>query len=64
MLVQSELYSVCWLCRKLQYQPLPTEPPVMFRVVDLPQKHHMCKVRSLNKSDANSEVTVYYQVRF
>lgn len=35
----------------------------MFRVVELPQKQHICKVKSLNKGDANSEVTVYYQVR-
>ena len=34
----------------------------MFRVVELPQKHHLCKVKSLHKGDANSEVTVYYQV--
>ncbi|XP_047444076.1 nardilysin-like [Mugil cephalus] len=45
----------------LQFQPLPVEAPVLFRVVELPQKHHLCKVRSLNKGDANSEVTVYYQ---
>lgn len=48
--------------RRLQYQPLPSEPPVLFRVVDLPRKHHLCKVQSLNKGDANSEVTIYYQV--
>lgn len=34
----------------------------MFRVVELPVKQHICKVKSLNKGDANSEVTVYYQV--
>lgn len=34
----------------------------MFQVVELPEKHHVCKVRSLNKGDANSEVTAYYQV--
>uniref|UniRef100_A0A673JHD2 Nardilysin-like n=1 Tax=Sinocyclocheilus rhinocerous TaxID=307959 RepID=A0A673JHD2_9TELE len=39
----------------------PAEPPVLFRVVELPQTHHLCKVQSLNKADANSEVTVYYQ---
>lgn len=50
------------LCRKLQFQPLPAEVPVLFRVVELPQKNHLCKVKSLNKGDANSEVTVYYQV--
>lgn len=35
----------------------------MFRVVELPQQQHICKVKSLNKGDANSEVTVYYEVR-
>uniref|UniRef100_A0A3B4C7I2 Nardilysin a (N-arginine dibasic convertase) n=1 Tax=Pygocentrus nattereri TaxID=42514 RepID=A0A3B4C7I2_PYGNA len=47
---------------KLQFQKLSVEVPVLFRVVELPQKHHLCKVKSLNKGDANSEVTVYYQV--
>ncbi|XP_030647113.1 nardilysin b [Chanos chanos] len=46
---------------KLQFRPLTAEAPVLFRVVELPQKHHLCKVQSLNKDDANSEVTVYYQ---
>ncbi|KAK7904770.1 hypothetical protein WMY93_017377 [Mugilogobius chulae] len=46
---------------KLQFSKLPAEVPVMFRVVELPQTHHICKVKSLNKGDANSEVTVYYQ---
>lgn len=50
------------LCRKLQFQCLSAEVPVLFRVVELPKKHHLCKVKSLNKGDANSEVTVYYQV--
>ncbi|KAJ3581232.1 hypothetical protein NHX12_016882, partial [Muraenolepis orangiensis] len=31
-------------------------------VFQLPGQHHVCKVRSLNKGDANSEVTVYYQM--
>uniref|UniRef100_A0A672Q7W2 Nardilysin convertase n=1 Tax=Sinocyclocheilus grahami TaxID=75366 RepID=A0A672Q7W2_SINGR len=47
---------------KLQFKKLSVEVPVLFRVVELPQKHHLCKVKSLNKGDANSEVTVYYQV--
>lgn len=51
------------MLRKLQFQPLPADVPVSFRVVELPQKHHLCKVKSLNKGDSNSEVTVYYQVR-
>ncbi|KAM4724091.1 nardilysin-like isoform 1-T3 [Anableps anableps] len=46
---------------KLQSSKLPAEVPVTFRVVELPPKHHICKVKSLNKGDANSEVTVYYQ---
>uniref|UniRef100_A0A8D0AUF3 Nardilysin convertase n=1 Tax=Sander lucioperca TaxID=283035 RepID=A0A8D0AUF3_SANLU len=44
-----------------QFSKLPAEVPVIFRVVELPLKHHICKVKSLNKGDANSEVTVYYQ---
>uniref|UniRef100_A0A8C7DCC1 Nardilysin b (N-arginine dibasic convertase) n=1 Tax=Oncorhynchus kisutch TaxID=8019 RepID=A0A8C7DCC1_ONCKI len=47
---------------KLQFKRLSVEVPVLFRVVELPQKPHLCKVKSLNKGDANSEVTVYYQV--
>uniref|UniRef100_A0A8B9KXZ8 Nardilysin convertase n=1 Tax=Astyanax mexicanus TaxID=7994 RepID=A0A8B9KXZ8_ASTMX len=50
-----------YFVERLQFKPLEAEPPVLFRVVELPQKHHLCKVQSLNKSDANSEVTVYYQ---
>ncbi|KAJ8362882.1 hypothetical protein SKAU_G00117130 [Synaphobranchus kaupii] len=46
---------------KLQFRPLSAEVPVLFRVVELPEKAHLCKVKSLNKGDANSEVTVYYQ---
>uniref|UniRef100_A0A671YTU8 Nardilysin convertase n=1 Tax=Sparus aurata TaxID=8175 RepID=A0A671YTU8_SPAAU len=51
-----------YITEKLQFSKLPTEVPVMFRVVELPLKQHICKVKSLNKGDANSEVTVYYQV--
>ncbi|XP_063057028.1 nardilysin b isoform X2 [Engraulis encrasicolus] len=50
-----------YLINKLQFSPLTVEAPVLFRVVELPGKHHICKVRSLNKGDANSEVTVYFQ---
>uniref|UniRef100_A0A6I8P7N4 Nardilysin convertase n=1 Tax=Ornithorhynchus anatinus TaxID=9258 RepID=A0A6I8P7N4_ORNAN len=46
---------------KLRFRPLEREIPVQFRVVELPNSHHLCKVRTLNKGDANSEVTVYYQ---
>ncbi|XP_044023266.1 nardilysin-like isoform X2 [Siniperca chuatsi] len=50
-----------YVTEKLQFSKLPAEVPVMFRVVELPLKNHICKVKSLNKGDANSEVTVYYQ---
>ncbi|XP_063074954.1 nardilysin [Engraulis encrasicolus] len=50
-----------YVTEKLQFKKLPVEVPVLFRVVELPQKHHLCKVKTLNKGDANSEVTVYYQ---
>ncbi|XP_054645648.1 nardilysin-like [Dunckerocampus dactyliophorus] len=50
-----------YFTEKLQFQPLPAEVPVLFQVVELPRKHNLCKVKSLNKGDANSEVTVYYQ---
>ncbi|CAM4606798.1 unnamed protein product [Caretta caretta] len=46
---------------KLQFFPLPHPCPVQFRVVDLPNTHLLCKVKTLNRGDANSEVTVYYQ---
>ncbi|XP_029356152.1 nardilysin b [Echeneis naucrates] len=50
-----------YFTERLKFQPLSAEVPVLFRVVELPQKNHLCKVKSLNKGDANSEVTVYYQ---
>ncbi|KAI3367564.1 hypothetical protein L3Q82_026419, partial [Scortum barcoo] len=50
-----------YVTEKLQFSKLPAEVPVMFRVVELPLQQHICKVKSLNKGDANSEVTVYYQ---
>ncbi|XP_043942822.1 nardilysin [Protopterus annectens] len=46
---------------KLKFRPLKKRVPVQFQVVELPEKPHLCKVKSLNKGDANSEVTVYYQ---
>ncbi|KAM7098804.1 nardilysin isoform 2-T2 [Molossus nigricans] len=46
---------------KLNFMPLEQEMSVQFQVVELPSRHHLCKVRALNKGDANSEVTVYYQ---
>lgn len=50
-----------YIVKKLQCKPLVRHVPVQFRVVELPQKHHICKIKSLNKNDPNSEVTVYYQ---
>ncbi|XP_023392562.1 nardilysin isoform X4 [Pteropus vampyrus] len=46
---------------KLNFMPLEQEMSVQFQVVELPSGHHLCKVKALNKGDANSEVTVYYQ---
>uniref|UniRef100_A0A7N8Y946 Nardilysin a (N-arginine dibasic convertase) n=1 Tax=Mastacembelus armatus TaxID=205130 RepID=A0A7N8Y946_9TELE len=60
-LVQGNFSSTVSRCHSLQFSKLPSEVPVMFRVVELPLNHHICKVKSLNKGDANSEVTVYYQ---
>uniref|UniRef100_A0A7M4E291 Nardilysin convertase n=1 Tax=Crocodylus porosus TaxID=8502 RepID=A0A7M4E291_CROPO len=51
-----------YVVQKLQFVPLAHPCPVQFRVVDLPNTHLLCKVKALNKGDANSEVTVYYQV--
>uniref|UniRef100_A0A8C0HLW4 Nardilysin convertase n=1 Tax=Buteo japonicus TaxID=224669 RepID=A0A8C0HLW4_9AVES len=51
-----------YVVQKLQFAPLAHPCPVQFRVVDLPNTHLLCKVKTLNKGDANSEVTVYYQV--
>nr|XP_009681623.1 PREDICTED: nardilysin-like [Struthio camelus australis] len=50
-----------YVVEKLQFAPLAHSCPVQFRVVDLPNAHMLCKVKTLNKNDANSEVTVYYQ---
>uniref|UniRef100_A0A4X2LQL9 Nardilysin convertase n=1 Tax=Vombatus ursinus TaxID=29139 RepID=A0A4X2LQL9_VOMUR len=50
-----------YVVEKLDFKPLENEIPVQFRVVELPGAHHLCKVKALNKGDANSEVTVYYQ---
>ncbi|XP_030427779.1 nardilysin [Gopherus evgoodei] len=50
-----------YVVQKLQFFPLLHPCPVQFRVVDLPNTHLLCKVKALNKGDANSEVTVYYQ---
>lgn len=58
--LRSDPYS--FFRSKLNFMPLEQEMPVQFQVVELPSGHHLCKVRALNKGDANSEVTVYYQV--
>uniref|UniRef100_A0A8D0DY44 Nardilysin convertase n=1 Tax=Salvator merianae TaxID=96440 RepID=A0A8D0DY44_SALMN len=50
-----------YVVQKLQFLPLVHACPVQFRVMDLPSSHLLCKVKTLNKGDANSEVTVYYQ---
>uniref|UniRef100_A0A8C3K5H6 Nardilysin convertase n=1 Tax=Calidris pygmaea TaxID=425635 RepID=A0A8C3K5H6_9CHAR len=50
-----------YVVQKLQFSPLVHPCPVQFRVVDLPNTHLLCKVKTLNRGDANSEVTVYYQ---
>nr|XP_013806051.1 PREDICTED: nardilysin-like [Apteryx mantelli mantelli] len=50
-----------YVVEKLQFAPLAHSFPLQFRVVDLPNAHLLCKVKTLNKNDANSEVTVYYQ---
>ncbi|XP_061488942.1 nardilysin [Rhineura floridana] len=50
-----------YVVEKLRFLPLVHPCPVQFRVMDLPSSHLLCKVKTLNKGDANSEVTVYYQ---
>ncbi|KAG7275248.1 hypothetical protein CRUP_034975 [Coryphaenoides rupestris] len=50
-----------YITTKLQFRPLAAEVAVVYRVAELPQQHHRCKIKTLNKGDANSDVTVYYQ---
>ncbi|CAI5777180.1 nardilysin [Podarcis lilfordi] len=50
-----------YVVQTLRFLPLVHPCPVQFRVMDLPGAHLLCKVKTLNKGDANSEVTVYYQ---
>uniref|UniRef100_A0A8C7S7W1 Nardilysin a (N-arginine dibasic convertase) n=1 Tax=Oncorhynchus mykiss TaxID=8022 RepID=A0A8C7S7W1_ONCMY len=59
---QESIQFLQYITDKLQFSKLPAEVPVLFRVVELPLKQHVCKVKALNKGDANSEVTVYYQM--
>ncbi|XP_064826714.1 nardilysin-like [Oncorhynchus masou masou] len=58
---QESIQFLQYVTDKLQFSKLPAEVPVLFRVVELPLKQHICKVKALNKGDPNSEVTVYYQ---
>ncbi|XP_052354860.1 nardilysin-like [Oncorhynchus keta] len=58
---QESIQFLQYVTDKLQFSKLPAEVSVLFRVVELPLKQHVCKVKALNKGDANSEVTVYYQ---
>uniref|UniRef100_A0A8C7GMB9 Nardilysin convertase n=1 Tax=Oncorhynchus kisutch TaxID=8019 RepID=A0A8C7GMB9_ONCKI len=60
--LQESIQFLQYVTDKLQFSKLPAEVPVLFRVVELPLKQHVCKVKALNKGDPNSEVTVYYQV--
>uniref|UniRef100_A0A8D0KMY9 Nardilysin n=1 Tax=Salvator merianae TaxID=96440 RepID=A0A8D0KMY9_SALMN len=46
---------------KLKYLPLKHPCPIQFRVIELPNVHVLCKVKSLHKGNPNSDVTVYYQ---
>ncbi|XP_071983674.1 nardilysin [Engystomops pustulosus] len=50
-----------YVISKLKFLPLENKVPVQFQVLEIPTSHHLCKVKSLNKGDCNSEVTVYYQ---
>ncbi|KAE8610184.1 hypothetical protein XENTR_v10012041 [Xenopus tropicalis] len=50
-----------YVVKKLKFSHLESRIPVEFQVVELPSAHHLCKVKALNKEDANSQVTVYYQ---
>uniref|UniRef100_A0A803T5H3 Nardilysin convertase n=1 Tax=Anolis carolinensis TaxID=28377 RepID=A0A803T5H3_ANOCA len=51
-----------YIVQKLCFLPLIHPCPIQFRVIELPNAHILCKVKSLHKGDPNSDVTVYYQV--
>uniref|UniRef100_A0A8C6XAM1 Nardilysin n=1 Tax=Naja naja TaxID=35670 RepID=A0A8C6XAM1_NAJNA len=53
-----------YISGKLQFRPLIHPCPIQFRVMELPNSHILCKVKSLHVGDANTDVTVYYQVIF
>ncbi|XP_026544517.1 nardilysin-like [Notechis scutatus] len=50
-----------YISGKLQFRPLIHPCPIQFRVMELPNSHILCKVKSLHVGDANTDVTVYYQ---
>ncbi|XP_039184813.1 nardilysin-like [Crotalus tigris] len=50
-----------YISGKLQFHPLIHPCPIQFRVMELPNTHILCKVKSLHIGDANTDVTVYYQ---
>ncbi|CAI5779116.1 nardilysinnardilysin-like [Podarcis lilfordi] len=50
-----------YIAGKLQFVPLIHPCPIQFRVIELPNTHILCKVKSLHAGDPNSDVTVYYQ---
>ncbi|XP_034278073.1 nardilysin-like [Pantherophis guttatus] len=50
-----------YISGKLQFRPLIHPCPIQFRVIELPNSHILCKVKSLHVGDANTDVTVYYQ---
>uniref|UniRef100_A0A8C5SNM8 Nardilysin n=1 Tax=Laticauda laticaudata TaxID=8630 RepID=A0A8C5SNM8_LATLA len=51
-----------YISGKLQFHPLIHPCPIQFRVMELPNSHILCKVKSLHIGDANTDVTVYYQL--
>ncbi|XP_007427608.1 nardilysin-like [Python bivittatus] len=50
-----------YISEKLHFHPLIHPCPIQFRVMELPNTHILCKVKSLHIGDANTDVTVYYQ---
>eukprot|EP00079_Xenopus_tropicalis_P018705 XP_004920861.2 PREDICTED: nardilysin-like [Xenopus tropicalis] len=59
--LQESVEFLNYVVKKLKFSHLESRIPVEFQVVELPSAHHLCKVKALNKEDANSQVTVYYQ---
>ncbi|KAH0617498.1 hypothetical protein JD844_015829 [Phrynosoma platyrhinos] len=50
-----------YIAVKLHFLPLKHPCPIQYRVIELPNAHILCKVKSFHKGDPNSDVTVYYQ---